>query len=257
MREGIYQPLADPLGRSAGEALWPSHFSRDWLEAAKANVGAYDFEALYQQQPYSKEGNTFKRDWFTIVDTGPKEIIARVRAWDKAATAGGGARTASVKMCLGTDGFIYIEHTTATQLKSAGRDEMMVKIGQEDYRNDDPFMIWHPQDPGSAGLDSAQAFNNLLADNGLIGTFEQVTGSKEFYADMLATKAMGGHVRVIRGEWNDAFLDEMAAFPKGRFKDRVDAASSAYNYLRKSIENTSLRTASAPAVVISAEEMMR
>jgi phage terminase large subunit-like protein len=257
MRDGVFLPLSDPLGRSGGAALCPQWYDVNWLISTKADIGLYDFEALYQQSPFAKEGNTFKRDWITIVDEGPKEIVGRVRAWDKAATSGGGARTASVKMCLGTDGFIYIEHTTADQLASAKRDEMMIRMGKEDYRNDNPFPIWHPQDPGSAGLDSAQAFNNLLADNGLIGIFEQVTGSKEYYADMLATKAMGGRVRMIRGEWNDPFLDELAAFPKGRFKDRVDAASSAYNHLRRLVESPEGRTASAPAVVVEADSLFQ
>lgn len=241
MRDGIFTPLADPLGRKPGQALCPSWYNEQSLLATKADIGFYDFEALYQQTPYSKEGNMFKRDWFTIVERGPgADVWARIRAWDKAGTAGGGARTASVKMSWGRDDFIYIEHSTAEQLASAERDEAMIEIGKEDYRNDGPFLIWHPQDPGSAGLDSAMAFNNLMADNGLVGTFDQVTGSKEFYAGMLATKAKGGRVRVVEGGWNDDLIDELCAFPKGRFKDRTDAGSSAYNQLRQIVEQLKL-----------------
>lgn len=235
MRDGVYLPLSDPLGRKAGEALCPQWYDKDYMLGTKADMGLYDFEALYQQSPYAKEGNTFKREWFTIVDHAPKDVWARIRAWDKAATSGGGARTASVKMTWGKDDFIYIEHSTADQLAPAERDEMMIEIGKEDYVNDGPFLIWHPQDPGSAGVDSAQAFNNLLANHGLIGTFDQVTGSKESYADMLATKAQAGRVRLVRGGWNDDLIDEYSAFPKGK-KDRVDAGSSAYNVLRQIVE---------------------
>jgi len=237
MRDGVYLPLADPLGRKPGEALCPEWYPEEWLIGTRADVGLYDFEALYQQQPYLLQGNMFERDWFTIVDQGPgNNVYARIRAHDKAATAGGGARSASVLMSWGLDDFLYVEHSTAEQLSSANRDEFMIDIGKEDYRNYGPFLIWHPQDPGSAGLDSAQAFNNLLADNGLIGTYDQVTGSKEINAGPLATKAKGGRVRLVRGAWNDAFLDEYAAFPKGRFKDRVDSGSSAFNVLRKIVE---------------------
>lgn len=236
MRDGVYLPMADPIGRKAGEALCASWYDENYLLSTKADIGLYDFESLYQQAPYSKDGDVFKREWFTTVDAAPREIYARIRAWDKAATPGGGARSASVKMTWGRDDYIYIEHTTAEQLSSAERDEMMIKTGLNDYAEDGPFLIWHPQDPGSAGLDSAQAFNNLLADKGLVGTYDQVTGSKEYYAGMLATKAKGGRVRMVRGAWNDAFLDELAAFPKGRYKDRVDAASSAYNKLRQIVE---------------------
>jgi predicted phage terminase large subunit-like protein len=236
MRDGIYLPLSDPIGRAPGTALCPQWYDENYMLSMKADIGLYDFESLVQQAPYSKDGDTFKREWFTVVDHGPEAGWARIRAWDKAATAGGGARTASAKMIWGKDDFLYVEHTTAEQLSSAERDVAMVKLGIEDYKNDGAFLIWHPQDPGSAGLDSAQAFNNLLADNGLIGTFDQVTGSKELNASPFATKAMGGRVRLIRGEWNDAFLDELAAFPKGRYKDRVDAVSSAYNKLRQIVE---------------------
>ncbi len=237
MRDGIYLPMADPLGRKFGEALCPEWYNEDWLRSTKADVGLYDFEALYQQQPYLMQGNMFQRDWFTIVDKGPGNAVwARIRAHDKASTPGGGARSASVLMSWGLDDYVYIEHSTAEQLSSADRDNFMVEIGKEDYANHGPFLIWHPQDPGSAGVDSAQAFNNLLADNGLIGTFDQVTGDKVTNAGPHATKAKGGRVRLVRGAWNDEFLDEYAAFPKGRFKDRVDAGSSAFNVLRKIVE---------------------
>ena len=237
MRDGVYLPLADPLGRKPGEALCPEWYDRDWLLSTKADVGLYDFEALYQQQPYLKQGNTFKRDWFTIVDQGPGNAVwARITAWDKAATQGGGKRSAKVTMSWGLDDFVYIEHSFADQLSSAERDKKIVELGKEDYSTYGAHLIWHPQDPGSAGLDSAQATNNLLANEGLIGTFDQVTGDKETNAGPLATKAEAGRVRLVRGAWNDKFLDEYAAFPKSTFKDRVDAGSSAYNNLRVIVE---------------------
>lgn len=236
MRDGIFRPLEDPLKRRPGQALWRERFDEDALGGIKVNVGLYDFEALYQQSPYSREGNFFKRDWFTVVPQGPAEIYARVRAWDKAATAGGGARTSGTKMSWGRDDYVYIEHVFKEQLSSADRDQQMVEIGEEDYKADGPFLIWHPQDPGSAGVDSAQATNAMLAAKGLIGTFDPISGSKEVNAGPLASMAKAGRVRLVSGAWNDDFLDEAAAFPKGKFKDQVDSAASGYNQLRQIVE---------------------
>jgi phage terminase large subunit-like protein len=237
MRDGVYMPMSDPLGRKPGEALCPQWYDKQYLLSTKADVGLYDFEALYQQMPYSREGNMFKRDWFTIVDEGPgADVWIRIRSWDKAATAGGGARSAGVRMSWGRDDYVYIEHVYKNQVSSAERDQKLVEIGKEDYRNCGPFLIIHPQDPGSAGLDSAKATNALLAENGLIGFFEPVTGSKETNAGPLATAAQAGRVRLVRGEWNDEYLDEMAAFPKGRFKDQVDGSSAGYNKMREIVE---------------------
>jgi phage terminase large subunit-like protein len=63
-----------------------------------------------------------------------------------------------------------------------------------------------------------------------------VTGSKELNADQFATKAKGGRVRLVRGAWNDTYLDELAAFPKGTYKDKADASGSAFNNLRQIVE---------------------
>ena len=49
-------------------------------------------EGDWQVQP---EGVMFHRDWFCVVEQRPG-CAQRVRYWDKAATAGGGARTAGV-----------------------------------------------------------------------------------------------------------------------------------------------------------------
>jgi hypothetical protein len=38
-----------------------------------------------------------------------------------------------------------------------------------------------------------------------------------------------GHVELLVGEWNDAFLAELAGFPTGAHDDMLDAAASAYN----------------------------
>jgi predicted phage terminase large subunit-like protein len=230
MREGVFLPLADPLGRKPGEALWPVRFSQEWLKAKRANIDLYEFEALYQQMPYLREGGKFKREWFTIVDAGPgKDVVVRVRAWDKAATEGGGARTAGVLMSKGRDGFYYVEHVAKGHFSSYRREKTMVEVGLEDYKQYGPFLILHPQDPGSAGLDSAQATNINLAEAGLTGTFETATGDKETRAGPLSTAAEAGRVRLVRGAWNEEYLDELVAFPKGRYKDQVDGSSSAFN----------------------------
>jgi len=234
MRDGVFLPLADPLHRPAGAALWPGRFDEKWLEDKKANIDLYEFEALYQQLPYSREGGFFKREWFMFVDSGPgKGVLARVRYWDKASTQGAGAYTSGARVSKGKDGFYYIEHIARDQVSPGKRDEMMVRIGKEDYEECGPIWIYHPQDPGSAGVDSAMATNAILSEAGLLGTFEPISGDKEVRAGPLSSAAQSGKVRLVRGAWNNAFLDELIAFPKGHYKDQVDSAADAYNTVRE------------------------
>jgi len=231
MRDGMFLPIEDPIGRKHdGAALWPSRFGKEWLEAKEANIGKYDFAALYQQMPYLREGGMFKREWFTIVDRGPgKKAVARVMAWDKAATSGGGARSSGVLMSQGEDGFYYVEHVAKGQWSSYVREQKMLELGKQFYEQYGPFTIRHPQDPGSAGKESAMATNKNLAEGKLRGHAEPVSGDKVVRAGPFSTIAEAGKVRLVRAGWNDDYLDELAAFPQGTFKDQVDASSDAFN----------------------------
>ena len=93
--------------------------------------------------------------------------------------------------------------------------------------------IWHQQDPGSAGQDSAQATNQTLT--GFTAKFETVTGSKEDRSGPLESALQGGLVVLLQGAWNDDFIDECVAFNRGKYDDQVDAASGAYNKLLEMI----------------------
>jgi hypothetical protein len=55
-----------------------------------------------------------------------------------------------------------------------------------------------------------------------------VTGSKEVRADPFAAQAEARNVRLVRGPWNGAYLDELTIFPNGANDDVVDASSGAF-----------------------------
>ena len=48
-------------------------------------------------------------------------------------------------------------------------------------------------------------------------------------AEPFAAMAEISKVRVVRGPWNDDFLDELTTFPYGTHDDQVDASSGAFN----------------------------
>lgn len=52
----------DPLGREEGEALWPSRFPATKLHGIRSIMGAYGFEALYQQNPKTKGDRLFRSE---------------------------------------------------------------------------------------------------------------------------------------------------------------------------------------------------
>jgi len=234
MRDGVYLPLKDPLGRKAGQALWSVAYSEDWLKGTRAELGVYDFEALYQQSPFPKSGQKYKRDWFKTITKLPDgvKIIYAVRLWDKANSTKGDY-TAGALMAYCSDGYFYLLDMARGQWSSYDRDQKMRKVTETDRDVYGKVYIWHQQDPGSAGKDSAEATNRLLM--GFPVKFETVTGDKATRSEPLESAFQGGMVFLLQGAWNEAYIDESVAFDRGKNDDQVDAASGAYNKLLEMI----------------------
>jgi predicted phage terminase large subunit-like protein len=89
--------------------------------------------------------------------------------------------------------------------------------------------IWVEQEPGSGGKESAEISVRELA--GFAVHIERVTGDKQTRALPFAAQCEAGNVRLVRGPWLAAFIDELTSFPAGKRDDQVDAASGAFNKL--------------------------
>jgi predicted phage terminase large subunit-like protein len=108
----------------------------------------------------------------------------------------------------------------------------MLEAAQLDRLREGPeILIWHQQDPGSSGVDSAEATNRMFAKKGFTASFETVTGDKVVRAGPWSSMCQGGGVRLVRGGWNEDFIAEHVAFPNALYDDQVDAASVVFNKL--------------------------
>ena len=59
----------------------------------------------------------------------------------------------------------------------------------------------------------------------------QESGSKEVRAEPMAAQWQHGMFDVVIGEWNDMYFNQLESFPDSKWKDMVDAGSSAFNEL--------------------------
>lgn len=171
-------------------------------------------------------GKVFNRAWFKIVDAAPAEA-RRVRAWDKAATPGGGDFSAGLRLSE-ANGVYYVEHVIRGQWSSHQRNQVMHQVAEWDGPTV-PIVI--EQEGGSGGKESGEISVRELA--GYMVSVQPVTGDKLVRAGPVASQAEAGNVRIVRGEWNEAFLAELHAFDgSGRgHDDQVDALSLAFNRL--------------------------
>ncbi len=216
--------FADPRTLE-GELLFPERFPRAEVEGLKRAKGAYAYAGQYQQRPAPRDGGLFKRSWFEIVDALPAACRTRVRAWDFGATEGGGDPTAGVRMTT-NEGLFYVEDVLRVQEGPAGVERLVKATAGRDTT---ATSIRIPQDPGQAGKAQAQTFIKLLAGYDVKAV--PPTGDKVTRARPAAAQAEAGNIKLLRGDWNEAFIDELCTFPSGAHDDQVDAFADAFNEL--------------------------
>lgn len=211
-----------------GELLFPARFPAHVVERDKRTMGAYAVAGQFQQRPAPREGGMFKRQWFAgrIIDAAPPGT-RWVRHWDLAATKKAtAARTAGVKMGKAPDGRLIIGHVVLAQEEGNEVRKLIRATAESDGWS---VQISLPQDGGQAGKVQVGDYAALL--QGFVMKAQAETGSKEHRAEPFASQCEAGNVSLIRGEWNDAYLDELCTFPTGKFKDQVDASSGAFGRL--------------------------
>lgn len=219
----------EPDWRKPGEALVPERYPADKLEKIRGRIGGYYFASLYQQRPKPREGGMFKYSWFKIADTVPHNVVKRVRYWDKAGTEGGGKYSCGVLMAKTSDNRMFIEDVIRGQWSALQREQAMKTTAQLDRQQYGNVTIWHEQEPGSGGKESAEATNRNLA--GFDVHSERATGDKSIRALPFAAQCEAGNVYLLKGDWNRGYIDELTAFPHGTYADQVDGSSGSFNKL--------------------------
>lgn len=219
---------ADPLGRAPGAALCPERYDADALARIRGVMGTYSFEALYQQRPRPAEGALFKRQWFKVVDAAP-DGLDWVRYWDLAASTKESADfTASAALALGPDGTLFIRDMVRGRWEWPDAYAVIVRTMQAE-RN-----TYHGVEQALQGLAAVQElWRDVRVAN--VG-FSGVTVDRDKFSRALSWvgRAKAGKVALVRGEWINAFLDEVTAFPLGAHDDQVDTVSGGMHLLSTS-----------------------
>lgn len=218
--------------RESGEALCEERYDLEKLQQFRRR-GEYFWSALYQQNPTPRKGNFFDKAFLLtkIVEAAPAGLTI-VRYWDKAGTEGGdGAETAGVLVGRDRDGVYYVLDVISGRWSAGNREKIIKAVAAQDEEKYGEVWIFIEQEPGSGGKQSAEeTINNL---DGYAVYADRVSGSKESRAYGFAAQCEVGNVFILKAVWNDAYLEQMQAFPHGKLKDKVDGSTGAYNALQE------------------------
>lgn len=212
-----------------GELMFPERFPEKQVDELERTLGSYATAGQLQQRPAPRSGGMFQRSDFEVVDALPAGKGRTVRAWDFAASEQKpGTRpdwTVGLKMTMIGDVF-YVVDVERGQWKPSKVEEVLVATASQDGSD---VAIRIPEDPGAAGKADAATKIKLL--KGYAVKAVRPTGEKSVRARPASAQAEAGNVKLLRGAWNQAFLDELCVFPAGVNDDQVDAFADALNEL--------------------------
>ncbi len=143
-------------------------------------------------------------------------------------TKDGGCYTVGTKLGFNCDGKVWIMDVKRGQWDASAREQIIKQTAEMDGKN---VIIGIEQEGGSGGKDSAEATaRNLM---GFKVRLDKPTGDKGLRADPFATQVNAHNVNMLKAEWNDAYINELAYFPDSTYKDQVDASSGAFKILNQ------------------------
>lgn len=186
-------------------------------------------------------GLYFKPGWWQYLDRATEDGMRWIRVWDLAATEAKGSNdpdwTVGAKMGaphgIDDDGKESLAYGTVVADVARGRwspngvDAKMMETAERDGVD---VEIYVPEDPGAAGKTAVAHFRRLL--EGYTVRSYPVNGSKVKKAGPYSSQVEGGNVHLVRGTWNDSWVDEHGSFPtKGVHDDQVDAGAAGYTVL--------------------------
>jgi predicted phage terminase large subunit-like protein len=208
--------------------LDPFRLDKETLKKLQEDLGQYGFHGQIGQNPTPPGGGMFKVDNFVMIEKLPSDynFVTTVRYWDKAGSDGMGAYTVGAKLSILRNKKIIVQDIVRGQWSSEQRERIIRRTAEADGTD---VFIYMEQEPGSGGKESAEAsIRNLI---GFSTYKDRPQGDKAFRADPFSVQVNEGNVMLLKGEWNQEFIEEYRFFPFSTYKDQVDAGSGAFNKL--------------------------
>lgn len=214
--------------REVGDALWPERHSLERLREAEKR-SARVFSALYQQHPTTDGGNIIKSAWFkkaTVAEFEKKHRGETIIFFLDTAFTEKTANDPSgiIATCkIGND--LYITHAEKFNLNFPHLIRRLPGyVRAHGYTSGSTIRI-EPKANGISVIDELKDKTDLNVTRTPVPK-----DSKETRLNVAAPSVEGGHVYLVDGQWNDAFIDEVCGFPVKPHDEFADVLGYAIDY---------------------------
>lgn len=213
----------DPLGRAEGERLWPEWFTDKMVKEAKQD--AYLWLSLYQQSPSRDMGTYWQHHWFRPVEPGRVPDLKNLSIYggsDYATKEGKGDYTVHVIVGIDPDGRPWLldlwrAQTTSDFWVAAWCDMVLdwkpMAWGEEKGQILGGVGPWLQREALKRKAFTLRQEFASVADKSIMGrSMQAMIANTGLWYDRTAP-------------WAKDFVNELMAFPTGKYDDQHDALS--------------------------------
>ncbi len=232
--EAIKETLVEGDPRDYGDVLWESKHSLERMLKIKNNYPK-TFYSLYQGKPTPDGGNKIKEEYFEIVNES--EVPNNIK-WEIDIDGAYTKKTTNDPTGIMISGryknTVYIKNSISKYLEMPELLKFIdsFTIANEFYKNNRIFV-----EPKASGITIVQLLNEK-GYNAFKTKHEYVNVSKEERVDAILPFCESFKVKLIKGDWNSPFLEQLKRFPNGEHDEHVDCLC--YSLIRNLLlkENT-------------------
>ena len=210
--------------RKIGDLLHPEREPKSVLDEAKSEMGSMAFNAQYQQEPITEDGNLVKWSWFGIYDEPPQRTAADkiIVSWDTALSEKDLA-SYSVAVVLQVRGeTVYVLDVIRERLEYPELRRKVIEMHRKWRNACNGYSLLIENKGSGMGL-----IQDLKREH-IHAIAIEPKGDKIMRMNNQTGRIEAGSVLLPRrASWLEEFRREICAFPGGRHNDQVDAFSQA------------------------------
>lgn len=218
-----WEHLCLPALNENNEPLYPEKHTFEELEQIR-QANRYTFAGQYMQTPSPDEGGEWRKDWFKIVNQAelPNNIIWNVYV-DGAYTKDTANDPTGIMIAGKSNNDLYIYSSIdkylempelikfiPTHLKATGLNTKMIYV-----------------EPKASGKSIVQLLRQGTGLNITEIRSDLVSVSKIERARTTSPYIEGGRVFLVKGNWNDKYLQQVATFPNAKHDEHIDLTAYA------------------------------
>jgi len=215
----VWEHLCLPALNDNNEPLWEEKHTFEELEQIR-QANRYNFAGQYMQSPAPSEGGEWRKEWFKIVDKA--EIPIESLKWELIIDGAYTKNTANDPSGFQIGAKWGSNYVIASSIDKYLEMPELLKFIPNHIQASGLNVVMTLVEPKASGKSIKQMIYNETKLNITEIKTNFVNQSKIENARACSPYIEGGRVLLIKGSWNDAFLQQTGTFPNAKHDEHID-----------------------------------